>query len=187
MSDSVKQKMIEGAIQLLATKGLQATSFSEVLKLTGAPRGSIYHHFPEGKDQLVAAAIEVQGARVVKLMETKRGATAVEITRFFLEAWRSLLIKTDFRAGCSVLAITVASDSELLLKQASAIFAAWQVQLADMFILAGVAKDLAGDFSAELISASEGAVVMARAQRGIQPFERVARRLTEQAGQLFRE
>ena len=51
--------MIDGAIRLLAKRGLQATSFSEVLALTGAPRGSIYHHFPEGKDQLIGAVLFV--------------------------------------------------------------------------------------------------------------------------------
>ena len=47
--------MIVGAARLLAERGLQETSFSEVLQRTGAPRGSIYHHFPEGKDQLVGS------------------------------------------------------------------------------------------------------------------------------------
>ncbi|HAM27085.1 MAG TPA: TetR/AcrR family transcriptional regulator, partial [Microbacteriaceae bacterium] len=45
--------MAEGAALLLAKHGLQGTSFSEVLELTGAPRGSVYHHFPNGKNQLI--------------------------------------------------------------------------------------------------------------------------------------
>ena len=56
MARDSKEQMIEGAIQLLATKGLQATSFSEVLALTGAPRGSIYHHFPKGKNEMTFSA-----------------------------------------------------------------------------------------------------------------------------------
>jgi TetR/AcrR family transcriptional repressor of lmrAB and yxaGH operons len=61
MARDVRDRMIDGAIRLLAQRGLQATSFSEVLELTGAPRGSVYHHFPEGKDQLVSAANAVAG------------------------------------------------------------------------------------------------------------------------------
>src|SRR6185295_17165576 len=99
-----KEQMIEGAIQLLATKGLQATSFSEVLALTGAPRGSIYHHFPNGKNELVAAAIELSSQRTLELIETKRGESARAITEFFLDLWRRLLIYSQFQAGCSVLA-----------------------------------------------------------------------------------
>ncbi len=56
MVSDAKSRMIEGAARLLAEKGLQETSFSEVLALTGAPRGSIYHHFPDGKASLVAQA-----------------------------------------------------------------------------------------------------------------------------------
>ena len=48
--------MIEAAMYLIASKGVQATSFADVLKASGAPRGSVYHHFPGGKDELVLAA-----------------------------------------------------------------------------------------------------------------------------------
>ena len=63
MKQDSQEQMIEGALSLLAKQGLQATSFSEVLKLTKAPRGSIYHHFPGGKDQLVAEALRLSEKR----------------------------------------------------------------------------------------------------------------------------
>ena len=62
----VRERMIEGAVRLLARHGLQATSFTEVLELTGAPRGSIYHHFPGGKDELISAAVDRAGARALQ-------------------------------------------------------------------------------------------------------------------------
>ena len=58
----VRDNMIAGAARLLAQRGLQATSFSTVLAETNAPRGSIYHHFPGGKEELVTAAIEATRA-----------------------------------------------------------------------------------------------------------------------------
>lgn len=180
-----KQKMIEGALQLLATKGLQATSFSEVLELTGAPRGSIYHHFPEGKDQLILAAIELAGNRTLALLETKRGASADEITAFFLDSWRKLLDYSQFRAGCSVLAVTVAADSPQLLEKAAVIFKEWQDKLTDLYMTVGVHREVARDFSLELISASEGAVVLARAQQSMQPFDSVAARLLAESNKLL--
>src|SRR5205809_5636860 len=103
MATDARERMIDGAVQLLATKGLQATSFSEVLALTGAPRGSIYHHFPKGKNELIAAAIDVSSQRTLQLLETQRGAAPLAITEFFLDSWRKLLVQTQFRAGCSVL------------------------------------------------------------------------------------
>src|SRR5690349_716858 len=98
MAQHTKEQMIEGAIQLLATKGLQATSFSEVLALTGAPRGSIYHHFPNGKDEMVIAALDLTSQRTLERLETKRGESAQAITEFFLDLWRKLLVYSQFRA-----------------------------------------------------------------------------------------
>jgi len=177
MAYDSKQQMIEGAIRLLATKGLQATSFSEVLALTGAPRGSIYHHFPKGKNELIAAAINVSSQRTLQLLETQRGAGALAITEFFLDSWRKLLVQTQFRAGCSVLAVTIATDSEELRQEAARIFDAWQGKLTELYIEAGLAPEIATDFALELISASEGAVVVARAQKSLASFEAVAKRL----------
>ena len=177
MARDSKEQMIEGAIQLLATKGLQATSFSEVLALTGAPRGSIYHHFPKGKNELIAAALDLTSQRTLQLMETKRGESARTITEFFLDLWRKLLVHAQFQAGCSVLAVTIAADSDELRQKAAAIFEAWHKELTELYIVAGVDPEAAADFSFELISASEGAVVVARAQKSLAPFEAVARRL----------
>jgi len=61
MARDTRQKMIERAAILLAQKGLQGASFSEVLEASGAPRGSLYHHFPGGKDELVLAAVALAG------------------------------------------------------------------------------------------------------------------------------
>src|SRR5689334_4885847 len=65
MAGGVRDRMVESAIVLLATRGFHATSFSSVLARSAAPRGSIYHHFPEGKEQLIAAAIDLAGSRAI--------------------------------------------------------------------------------------------------------------------------
>src|SRR5580692_9706310 len=99
MAGDARERMIKGAAQLLARRGLQATSFSEVLELTGAPRGSVYHHFPEGKDQLVASAVELAGTYALGILERKAGSSAVEITEHFLAMWRDVLVRSHFEAG----------------------------------------------------------------------------------------
>src|SRR5258706_4751114 len=137
MARDSREQMIEGAIRLLATKGLQATSFSEVLALTGAPRGSIYHHFPKGKNELIAAALDVTSQRTLQRLETKRGESARVITEFFLDLWRKLLVYSEFRAGCSVLAVTIATGSDDLRQKAASIFEEWQGELSDPHVVSG--------------------------------------------------
>lgn len=95
MASDVRNRMIEGAMALLAQRGLQATSFSEVLAATGAPRGSLYHHFPEGKDQLVAAAVDLAGSVLIDFMDRCAGKPAEDVVLHFLTLWRAVLMRSE--------------------------------------------------------------------------------------------
>lgn len=175
-----RTRMIEGASRLLATRGLQATSFTEVLALTGAPRGSIYHHFPEGKDQLVAAAVDHAGRIATDLIESKAGSTPHEITRAFLEAWRQVLTRSELRAGCSVLAVTVATDSPELLEHAATVFRNWRLRLGELLAQGGIDPTRAIGFATLLVAGAEGGVVLSRAEHSMEAFELVAEQLLAQ-------
>jgi AcrR family transcriptional regulator len=176
--------MIEGAVRLLAVRGLQETSFSEVLQLTGAPRGSIYHHFPGGKDQLVGEAVDMAGQRAIALLESRSGASAVAITALFLALWRDVLTRSEFRAGCSVTAVTIATDSAPLLERTASVFGAWRASLSTLLHTGGMPEADAEGFAALLIAASEGAVVMTRSMQSLEPFEAVSGMLVAQATAL---
>ena len=180
MARDVRERMIEGAVRLLARHGLQATSFNEVLELTGAPRGSIYHDFPGGKDELISAAVDRAGAHALKALDDRDNASAEEITAVFLGLWRELLTRTQFRAGCAVLAVTVATDSPDLLHEAGAVFRAWRGRLAELLEEGGLSTKEAAQFAATLVAASEGAVALSRAEQSIEPFDLVAEQLLHQ-------
>jgi AcrR family transcriptional regulator len=179
MASDARTKMIEGATRLLAERGLQETSFSEVLALTGAPRGSIYHHFPDGKDQLVGEALQLAGERAIALLESMRGRSAVEVTEFFLAMWRTLLTRTDFRVGCSVVAVTVATDSAELTEKTAAVFRGWRTRLAELLGEGGVPAEQACRLATTVIAGSEGAVVLSRSERSIEVFDLVAAQLVD--------
>jgi AcrR family transcriptional regulator len=169
--------MIESAVTLLAVRGLQRTSFSDVLERSGAPRGSIYHHFPEGKDQLVDAAIELAGDRALGVLDAVDGAPPIEVTRYFLDLWRQVLVRSNLRAGCAVLAVTVATDSPDLLEHAASIFRAWRGRLVDLYVNGGMDRAAAARLAVTVVAASEGAVVISRAERSLEPFELVVEEL----------
>lgn len=73
--------MIRGATEVLGRRGLHATAFSEVLALTGASRGSIYHHFPGGKAELVEAALDDFSARLDDSLRALHGRPAAAVHR----------------------------------------------------------------------------------------------------------
>ena len=176
--------MVAGAARLLARRGLQATSFSEVLELTGAPRGSLYHHFPDGKDQLVVAALDLVASEMGQVLDAKEGAPAEEIADLFLRVWRNILVRSRFKAGCAVVAVTVAADSRELQEHIAAIFRAWRGRLAELLVKGGLTVREAGPFAAILIAASEGAVILSRGEQSMEPFDLVAGQLLEQVRRL---
>jgi len=182
MAKDSRRKMIESTVTLLAKRGLDGTSFSDVLTHSGAPRGSVYHHFPNGKDQLVDAALALAGERALNVLDAVDGAPPTEVTRHFLNVWRAVLVRSGLRAGCAVLAVTVATDSDDLLEHAASVFRAWRARLAELYVTGGMEEAKAQRLAATLVAASEGAVVVSRAEKSLEPFELVAAQLLELTG-----
>jgi AcrR family transcriptional regulator len=170
--------MIEGAVRLLATRGVEGTSFAEVLEATGSPRGSVYHHFPGGKPELLHAALDHAGRQAMDAMELTRGQPAAVVVERFLALWRGLLDYSALSAGCAVVAVTVAADDDELLDHAGAIFRSWTDHLADLCVAGGMESGPARLAAVTVISATEGVVALCRAERSIEPFEEVRTALT---------
>lgn len=108
MSTSTRDRMIVGAADLLRRKGMTATSMREVVRHSNTPRGSIAHHFPGGKRQLLQAAVDHAGREVSEPLAqllSKHGP--VKGMQLFVALWRSTLEETAFQAGCAVLAVAV--------------------------------------------------------------------------------
>lgn len=177
MVADVRQRMIQQATLSLAKKGLQRTSFSEVLEASGAPRGSLYHHFPGGKDELVLGALDLAGDFAVQALAHSRGRSAKEVAEAFIALWRSILGGSDFAAGCAVVAVTVAADSPAQLESAAAVFREWRARLDALLAEGGLPAHRAGALAATLIAGCEGAVVLSRAERSFEPFDLVAAEL----------
>jgi AcrR family transcriptional regulator len=148
-----------------------------VLEDSGAPRGSIYYHFPEGKDQLIAAAIDLAGDRALALTDSFTGLPAAEIVDGFAGLWRAVLVRSDFRAGCAVLAVTVSADVPELVGRAAAIFRSWRERLGRALEAAGIEAGRARALALTVIASCEGAVVMCRAERSLEPLETVTAQL----------
>jgi TetR/AcrR family transcriptional regulator, lmrAB and yxaGH operons repressor len=184
MTEGTRERMIDGMVRLLATRGLQGASIGEMLDATGTPRGSLYHHFPGGKDELVRAALDRVARNSLAAMEEHRGEAPPQVVAAFLGRWRDFVVGTHFRAGCSALAVTVAAGEGAVLDRASAVFREWRDQLIDLLVAGGTAPARARLFSILLLAGMEGAVVLARAERDIGPFDAVAEQLTAQAADL---
>jgi AcrR family transcriptional regulator len=173
--------MVDGAVALLATQGVEGTSFKEVLAASDAPRGSVYHHFPGGKTELIHAALDSANGRSLAAMEALRGKSAPQILERFLALWRGILVRSHFGAGCAVLAVTVTGPQGDLLDHVGEVFHSWTDLLADLFVDGGVSGTAARRMSLVTVAATEGAIVLSRAERSIGPFDEVAKTLLDLA------
>ncbi|HWE33145.1 MAG TPA: TetR/AcrR family transcriptional regulator [Solirubrobacteraceae bacterium] len=176
---SPKDRMIESAALLIRERGVQATSFSDVLAHSGAPRGSIYHHFPGGKAQLVEAATRYAGEfTAAGLASALSEHDPVQAIKRFCELWQRILERSDFADGCPVVAVTLEGESSPAARVAAAgAFAAWEQLIAGALIPHGVPSERAAGIASLVIAAIEGGVVLARAERSTAPLERVAAEL----------
>jgi TetR/AcrR family transcriptional regulator, lmrAB and yxaGH operons repressor len=179
----VRGRMAAGAARLLAERGLEGTSFAEVLALTDSPRGSTYHHFPGGKDELVHAALGVASEQALTYIEPVRGQPPVEVVRRFMKMWQHVLDSSELASGCAVLAVTVATDSAELREHAGTVFQDWDRYLTTLLVEGGADRRRARSLAALMVSAAEGAVAICRAERNRDTFDRVAAELIRIADQ----
>lgn len=177
MPNTTRQSMIEATQRLVASHGSHGTSFSDILEASGAPRGSLYHHFPGGKEQLVDLAVQATGERALASLEALRGAGAVDVAAGFLDMWRRLLLHTEYAVGCAVAGATVDAEYPDLVERSGQIFRDWSTLLAELLSAGGVPEGRAPALATLVIAGSEGAVIMARAQRSMDPFELTATEL----------
>jgi AcrR family transcriptional regulator len=175
--------MIAAAIQELQRRGVAGMSFTDVLAHSGAARGAIYHHFPDGKAQLAAEAAASYGTGVSGQLAALSGRTPAGVIRAFVEAVRPVVADSVYGGGCPVAAVTVGPDldSVRLLDAAAAAFASWTAALTERLQTAGLGKRAAGDLAALAIAMLEGAHVMCRAARHLEPFESASRTLISAA------
>lgn len=164
-SATVRNDMIRGAEQLLAEGGPAAAAIPRVLALTGAPRGSIYHHFPAGKEELVECAINFSDRRMRDLMVETSPTTAVELVNRWFDIWTAVLTQSNFNAGCAITAVVVAGESLESRNSAAAVFSGQEQLLVEALRAVKLPNADAERLAPIMIASAEGAVILGRAER----------------------
>lgn len=173
MAGEVRRTMIEGAARLLSRRGLDGTSFADVLAATGAPRGSLYHHFPGGKNELVAEAVRYSGELLVIGMGEPADGDPADVIDRFTGLWRLLLTGRE-PAGCSVAAVVIGSPRDEALREVVAeVFARWTEMLTTHLERAGMATAAARDLALTAIATVEGALMLTRATGDVATYDRI--------------
>ena len=179
MTTESRASMVRSAASLIQRRGVTATSFSEVLADSGAPRGSIYHHFPQGKEQLAEDAIRWTSERVLAHQRACRATTASGVLSCFIDMWRQVVVASKGAAGCVVagVAIDTVAEAPGLIGVVRATFRAWSGLLTEQLMAVGLPARRASAIAVSTVAGMEGALILCRAEGTSEPLETVAAEL----------
>lgn len=181
---ATQQRMVESMLALVQVHGYAGSGLNTVLAHSGAPKGSLYFHFPEGKEQLGERAVGLAAERFETLITdalkaADPQASAGSIVESVLEALCQMVAESDFSVGCpvSVVALEMGAESERLRNACERAYESWIVPVADFLVTRGHGEAAARATASSVISLVEGAMIVARARRDVQPMRDAAQTL----------
>jgi AcrR family transcriptional regulator len=182
MAPPSRDRLLDAAVDLLQRQGYHGTGLNELLERSEAPRGSLYHYFPGGKEQIGAEAIGRAGdqvaAAIAHLLRAKPSvADAVEALAGLLAAG---LEASAFERGCPVAttALEVTPRSEPIRAAVLASFDAWLAPLRERLEATGFERAEAARRADLAIAALEGALILARARQNADVLREAGRQLS---------
>ncbi len=168
-----RQQLVEAAARLFQSRGFHGTGLSLILEESGAPKGSFYHHFPGGKDELAVAAMRWSSLEIEEFIETafKDAKTFEAGSMAFGIRLADWFEQSGYSQGCPVASVLLetAPSSDELRREALAVFDLWIEALESHAKRLGHPKPR--DTAEALMMGLEGAWLLARARQSRKPFE----------------
>jgi TetR/AcrR family transcriptional repressor of lmrAB and yxaGH operons len=175
---TTRMRLLDTAGQLFRCQGFHATGLDEVLRRSGTPKGSLYHYFPGGKDQL---AIETPGHVAAELEQRmsallSSSSDSLKALRKLLQFTAKSLSESDFRDGCPIAAVTldVASDRESIREACEQGFQNWLKVFVQHLRDAGLTETRAKSIGTLFLASLEGGLILSREQKGVAPLNATA-------------
>lgn len=188
--DLTKARLAESMLELIQTSGYSGTGVNAVIDHAGAPKGSFYFHFPDGKEGLGVAAVDLAAAQFQALIaeSASSSGSAAGAARLAIEALATIVGESDFRLGCpvSVVTLEMGAESERLRQACATAFESWIAPTAALLETGGLESPEARSLATVIVSMIEGAVIVSRATRNTQPLIAAADVIAELIDQRIR-
>jgi TetR/AcrR family transcriptional repressor of lmrAB and yxaGH operons len=161
-----RDRILKAAKRLFQQRGYYAVGTAEILEAAHAPKGSMYHHFPGGKEQIAIEAVNTIHRDVLDLMcklESQK-KSAAEMVRLLAKGMARWLKQSAWREGTMLASTTVGSVPDLPKLHAAikAAFDAWRHHIVKLLVQEGWTKASALSMAQTLIAGIEGAMILAR-------------------------
>jgi AcrR family transcriptional regulator len=191
MASPTRTRILDATGELLRDRGYAGTGLKAVSTRARAPFGSLYHHFPDGKAELAAAALRHAAAGYaerVGAVLAGAGDDPVEAVRVAFDRAAETLVETGYADACPIatVALEVASSDEALRSVAAEIFEGWLAGLDAWFVSAGVDPASARSLSTLFLAALEGGFLLSRTARDTSPMRTLGEAVAGAVGAALR-
>jgi TetR/AcrR family transcriptional regulator, lmrAB and yxaGH operons repressor len=181
--------MVQAARQLIRERGYNATAFSDVLELSGAPRGSVYFHFPGGKTQLAIEAAEAHAHEQVTIIDraAEQAGSAAQLVELYVNTSREGMVGSNYARGCAVAPLVAegaAGESADVGETSRRAFSEMTDRLAFHLVAFGVDRTAARALAHAVIAGVQGAMITSRALRSAAPYDAVRAALVTHAASV---
>jgi TetR/AcrR family transcriptional repressor of lmrAB and yxaGH operons len=174
-SDS-KGKTLAAAAKLFRQQGYYGTALHDILATGGTPRGSLYFHFPRGKEQIGEAALTLAG-EAVRGAIAKAAEASKDAETFLVRIVRGMaadLERSDYKEGCPIAttALETAAQSEVLGAATRNAFQKGELEIKRGLFRFGMTAGEADLAATMVLGQLEGALLLARTYRSLEPIHR---------------
>jgi TetR/AcrR family transcriptional repressor of lmrAB and yxaGH operons len=175
-ADDSKGKTLTAAVKLFRQQGYHGTALQDILAAGGAPRGSLYFHFPKGKEEIGASALSLaaEAVRQAIVQAAEKSDSAESFLVRIVRAMASDLERSDYREGCPIAttALETSAQSEVLGAATRTAFQKWELEIKRGLFRFGLTSGDADLVATMVLSQLEGALLLARTYRSLAPIQR---------------
>jgi AcrR family transcriptional regulator len=171
--------MVLTAAKLFRRQGVNGTGLRQIVEEADAPRGSLQHYFPGGKEQLVVEALHLAGdfagRRVARLLAGMADPTPGDLFAAVAGEWRDLYVREGFAEGCPLAAAAAdtAATSPAIRAALSEAFERWRQPLGAALAGLGVPEERTDRLAVLMIASLEGALIVARSREDVSTIDAV--------------
>jgi len=171
--------MLVAAVDLFAARGYEGVGIAELLSKSNAPRGSLYFHFPGGKEQIGAEVVARVGAEVAARFRGLHDS-GVDLETFIERVFKTTAKESKdrhYKASCPMAAIATGfgNDNPKLAAAVRIAFTSWEAEIRSAAIARGMTEANATVFASAMLSAMEGAFIISKAQESSEPHKNASR------------
>lgn len=186
-TQKIRTRLLDTASKLFRAQGFHATGLDQILRRSRTPKGSLYHYFPGGKDELAIETVRYVASEMGQTMFPPIDNShndPLKIVQNLFESLAKNLLESDYRFGCPIAVVTLetSSDRPSIREACEQGFQMWQEILVEHFRRSGITETRAKSIAMLVLASLEGGLILSRAQKSVKPLDAIARELAH----LFR-